>query len=445
MCFVTSKHTLVPVLLSITPLGIGDLQQNVSMIVTDLTEQKHNEEQTARQKIVDAQQMYERKTHAQVQIERDRLAESQEQLKLVVEGAKDFAMFTIDPSGNVLSWNKGAERLLRFSEKEIIGKNFSVFFTPEDVKNSMPELELKTVLETGQANDDNWLVRKDGSKFWASGVSTAVIDKAGNLKGITKIARDATLHMQPEQRKDDFIGIASHELKTPVTSVKAYTQILQKLLAAGHIERAKNILDRMDHQLNKLNGIVSDLLDVSRIQTSNLQLHTEKITSEALIAEITEYQQLVDTHTIVIDCETQKPVIGDKDRIIQVLNNLLSNAVKYSAKGSEIIVRIYDDRKNFILSVKDFGAGIAIDEQKKIFDRFYRIEETGNAMTFGQGLGLYISAGIIKHHGGKIWVESQVGKGSIFYISLPLVTAKQSARTGQSPHGYAARQSEQSS
>jgi len=150
--------------------------------------------------------------------------------RLFVEGVKEYAMIMLDIKGHIIGWNKGAENLLGYKEKEIVGKHFSRLFSLEDRKADKPKLELHQALETGTGEDENWLIRCDKSQFWASGMSTPLRDKAGNLLGFAKVIRDLTDRKELEQQKDDFISMASHELKTPLTSIKAYAQILQKYL-----------------------------------------------------------------------------------------------------------------------------------------------------------------------------------------------------------------------
>lgn len=226
---------------------------------------------------------------------------------------------------------------------------------------------------------------------------------------------------QSEKLKDEFLSIASHELKTPVTSLKAYTQILHKrFLAQGDVETANN-LGKMDGQLNKLNGLISDLLDVSKIEAGRLKFNERLLDIDDLVTEITEEMQRTTTkHSIVIEGTTKQSVVGDRERIGQVLINLLSNAIKYSPDSEKIIIKRELVKNNILISVQDFGVGIPKESQSKIFGRFYRVGGPKREIFSGFGLGLYISAEIVKRHGGKIWVESSDGFGSMFCFTLPL-------------------------
>jgi PAS domain S-box-containing protein len=231
---------------------------------------------------------------------------------------------------------------------------------------------------------------------------------------------DITERKTLEQQKDDFIGIASHELKTPLTSIKAYTQILLKILGDSGNKPALQALNRIDSQLSRLNDLVRDLLDVSRIQTGRLDLKSERFHIRELLEEVaTDIRNTVSTHTLTMQHIPNCTIYGDKNRIGQVLTNLIENAIKYSPDADTVIINIKKHNQKLIASVKDFGVGIPKEDQAKVFDRFYRVKAHGDRFQ-GQGLGLFIAAEIIKQHGGEILVDSVYGKGSTFCFTLPL-------------------------
>jgi len=222
-------------------------------------------------------------------------------------------------------------------------------------------------------------------------------------------------------RKDDFLSIASHELKTPVTSLKAYTQLLQMEAKANTNERNELMLSKMDMQVDKLTALISDLLDTSKMQNGKLIYNKQLFPLNHLVEEIVEEIQInAIKHKIIIEKNTPVQLYGDKERIGQVLSNILSNAVKYCQDCEKIIVNLKQDGQRAICSVQDFGYGINETQRDKIFERFYRV--TGNDLhTYpGLGIGLFIAKEIIERHDGKIWFESEVGKGTTFYFSLPL-------------------------
>lgn len=224
--------------------------------------------------------------------------------------------------------------------------------------------------------------------------------------------------VKSNQKKDEFIGVASHELKTPLTSIKAYLQMLQ----AVEKEQPKlTYVQKAEENVNKLHKLILDLLDVSKIQAGQLQLEMVKFNIDEVINEcILDAQMTTTRHTITRrDNFTDQIVYADKHRIEQVITNFLSNAIKYSPKGKDIIVETTKNDSEIIVKVQDSGMGIGTSEHQKIFDRFYRANEEAVGIS-GFGLGLYICSQIIKRHRGKIWVESEKGKGAAFYFSIPL-------------------------
>ncbi|HEV2832071.1 MAG TPA: ATP-binding protein [Hanamia sp.] len=223
-------------------------------------------------------------------------------------------------------------------------------------------------------------------------------------------------------QRDELFSMTSHELKTPLTSLKAYTQLLLMDVHTMDNDQRKILLDRMDKQISKLVGLINDLLDLSRLQYGQLNYNKKPVKLNHLIAEIISEIQLGSAeHKIIFQKNINVTVNADYDRIGQVVTNLLINAVKYSPGSREIIVRLDKTDKTVICSVKDFGHGIKKEEQTKIFERFYRVSGDNLNTYPGLGLGLYISKEIIEKHDGKLWIESEYGKGSIFYFELPLI------------------------
>jgi len=341
--------------------------------------------------------------------------------RLFVEGVKEYAMIMLDTKGHVIGWNQGAENLLGYKEKEIVGKHFSKLFNREDRKAGKPDTELKNALEKGKGEDENWLVRKDKSEFWASGVSTPLRDKAGNLVGFAKIIRDLTDRKELEQQKDDFISMASHELKTPLTSIKIFADTLQKYLEQKNDTKALSFLMRIQEQITKQENLIRDLLNVSKIQSGRADYQEEEFHVDTVVKDtVKQLQATTTTHRIVVTGKTTHKVHALKDHIGQVVSNLLTNAIKYSPQADSVVVRLSQDTKNVTVSVEDFGIGVPKEQKKRVFDRFYRGENVKTKSLSGYGLGLYIASQIMKQHGGKIKVESTEGKGSTFSFSLPI-------------------------
>lgn len=229
---------------------------------------------------------------------------------------------------------------------------------------------------------------------------------------------DITQEKEIEQRKDDFISMASHELKTPLTSVKVFTQLLKKRFSTSEDTQSLRVLEKMDSNIDKLTQLIRDLLDVSKIQQGKLESHPEKFFVRELVEDIIEDMQPITQHKLIKAWNTKLYVMADKERIRQVVVNLITNAIKYSPHAKKIIIGSRRVDKNIEVYVQDFGIGIDSTEQKNIFLRFYQAK---NNKTYpGLGLGLYISYEIIQRNGGKLWVESKEGEGSIFYFTLPI-------------------------
>jgi two-component system, chemotaxis family, CheB/CheR fusion protein len=394
-------------------------------VTRDLTERKRNEEE---------------------------LASREQRFRLMVSGVRDYAIFMLDPEWRIASWNEGARNLKGYAEEEILGKHFSIFYPQEDVEDGKVEREIRAVLTEGRMEDEGWRVRKDGTRFWANVVITRVNDPQGNLIGFTKVTRDLTerkradedlrranesLEFRVQERtkeleqalktRDDFLSIASHELKTPLTSLK-----LQLQMAIRNVRRRRGvpspaedvpIFERALKQVTALEELIEDLLDISRIQTGRLKLELGDVNLSGLIEEVTARfsDQLTQAH-----CELElhlRPNLvarWDRRRMSQVLTNLISNALKYAPR-SVIRVSLASNDTTAKIVVADSGPGISAAKQATIFERFERAGASPSIA--GLGLGLFIARRIVEAHHGTINVESQVGEGAQFVIDLPLIPA----------------------
>lgn len=256
-------------------------------------------------------------------------------------------------------------------------------------------------------------------KSWFNFTYKPLKDSNGKVYAILHSAIDVTRQVQLQQQKDEFLGIASHELKTPVTSIKAYAQVLERMIRSEGDDKKANMVRKMDLQLNRLTGLIGDLLDVTKIQSGKMTYNPVKFDFNLLAKEIIEEMQHTTTqHQIRFEFETDFIVNADKERIGQVITNFLSNAIKYSIDSQHIDVKSYRQNNEIILSVQDYGIGVSKDLQHLIFDQFYRVGGNLQHTYPGLGLGLYISSEIIKNEGGRIWLDSDEGKGSTFYFAL---------------------------
>jgi signal transduction histidine kinase len=236
---------------------------------------------------------------------------------------------------------------------------------------------------------------------------------------------DITERKQLEQQKDEFISIASHELKTPITSVKAYAQILGQRFRKAQDLKSVELVEKMDLQLDKLTDLIGDLLDVTKIEADRIQFNETSFDFNQLVSlTVEELQRTTEKHTIIVDLQPSITVFGDHDRLGQVITNFISNALKYSPQADKIIVKASMAKGIVTLSVQDFGVGLSKEDQARVFERFYRVSGSDQNTYPGLGLGLYISHEIMRRHGGDVRVESKKMAGSTFCFSLPAAKQK---------------------
>lgn len=351
------------------------------------------------------------------------LAES-EQLLRTITTAAPTALWMSDEKGlftyHNQTWLDWTGRTLN----ENLGRGWLYSVHPEDrvsvEEKFLSELENKHLYET-----EFRLNHSDGTIHWCVVNGQPQYRADGKFTGYIGACVDITDQKHLQQQKDDFIGIASHELKTPVTSIKAYTQVLEKMLQRKGDTKEAEMISRMDGQINRLTSLIGDLLDVTKISSGKLQFNDREFEFLPMVKELIEdLQGTTDKHTLQQDYGANGVVFGDKERIGQVISNLVTNAIKYSPHADQIKIHTSLKDGEIILCVTDFGIGISSDNLDKVFEQFYRV--SGNMQhTFpGLGLGLYISSEIIKREGGRIWVNSKEGEGSTFCFSLPLLTPK---------------------
>lgn len=287
-------------------------------------------------------------------------------------------------------------------------------------KNFLEELARKGLYEVEFRIDHS-----DGTRHWCVATGKPQYRTDGTFSGYIGSCVDITEQKNLQQQKDEFIGIASHELKTPVTSIKAYTQVLERMLLKNGETREAAMISRMDGQLNRLTNLIGDLLDVTKINSGKLQFNHRDFEFNMLVKELVEdLQRTTEKHTLIEQLTPTGIVFGDKERIGQVITNLVTNAIKYSPQAEKIIIHTALKGNEVNLCVQDFGIGIAEDKLGNVFEQFYRVSGDMQHTFPGLGLGLYISSEIIKREGGRIWVTSKEGEGSTFCFALPLKTKK---------------------
>lgn len=302
-----------------------------------------------------------------------------------------------------------------------LGSGWAQTLHPDDEQRSW--IAWRECLKTGDPFHIEFRLKDKNNEYrWWYVQALALKDEYGNILKWYGSNTDITDHKQLEQQKDNFLGVASHELKTPVTSIKAYTQVMEMMFRrAGDIKNA-DLLSKMDNQIDRLNTLIGDLLEVTKINTGRLEFKHLAFDFQEMAEEaIEDVQRTSLKHKIISALDFKRTITGDRERICQVITNLLTNAIKYSPDADQIFVCSEDLGRELKFSVKDLGIGIHPEEKDKIFGQFYRVSGSREHTFPGLGLGLYISAEIIKHLNGKIWVDSVEGKGSTFSFTLPAI------------------------
>lgn len=353
------------------------------------------------------------------------IKKSQEQFRQVADSAPVMIWMT-DENKECNFVNKGWLTFTGRKKEQELGYGWIEGIHPDDYSRCAEAFE-DAFIERREYSMEYRFRRADGEYRWLTETGTPVYSTEGKFEGYIGTCVDIHDMKIYEQRRDDFIKMASHELKTPVTSIKGYVQLLLTMFNDSYKNQQEiphqaiqTSLTTIDRQTTKLNRLMSELLDLSRIDSGKLDLNMQKFDLDKLVAETVEDAQQITKHSIIINNHSGCKVFGDEDRIGQVLLNMLANAIKYSPQLNSIEVNIYQPAQDSVaVSVTDHGIGIDKKDQEKIFERFYRAEE--NELTYsGFGIGLFIAREIITGHHGKIFVESEKNKGSTFTFTLPI-------------------------
>lgn len=385
---------------------------------------------TVRRKAEQALQLNYNETDRKV-IERTRmLKENEEYLSSIVETIRE-SLLVMDKDYHILSANSHFLNTFKVSISETRGK---MLYELGNGQWDIPELR-RMMLEILPTNNPvlDYEVEHEfphiGKKLML--LNAHRIELEGQFKDRILLAiEDITERKAIEQRKDDFLSIASHELKTPLTTVLGYVQMMQRLMPENVSDKFKSVVDKTGVYVDRLNQLLAELLDVSRIQTGNLELHMESFDFDKMVVDtIDGLKAATPGYNILLEGKVEVSFNGDEMHLIQVLTNLISNAIKYSPESDEVEVYI-SKVSNFVkVSVKDSGMGMQEGELKKIFERFYRVGEIQKRYP-GMGIGLYICDQIVKNHGGTLWAESKIGEGSVFSFTLPIDNYKGEASNG---------------
>jgi two-component system CheB/CheR fusion protein len=379
----------------------GDKRARILLAIGNVTERKRAEESLRRSV--------------------EQLRESEERLRVAMEAGKMGTWDWNIVTGEIL-WSPDHNIMFGIPADRQSGsyQEFLQYIHPED-RDNVAEMLQKAIYTHKDFAMEMRSLHTNGLISWIAAVGRAFYNEQDEAHRMIGIVIDITDRKKLENQKEEFIGIASHELRTPVTSIKSYTQLLLEILKEKNEEECLTITEKLDLQIDRLAHLVADLLDNTRIGEGQLLLNLEVFDLALLIHEIAEMMQRTSQqHEIVHELPPVPMVRADRERIGQVLINLLGNAIKYSPNGQKIIVTTGIKGDMIYVNIKDFGIGMSEETQSKIFERFYRARDNSIQSYSGLGLGLFIAANIIKKHGGDIGVESEVNKGTLIYFTLPV-------------------------
>ena len=368
----------------------------------------------------------------------ERIRLSEERMKLIIESAADYAIFTLDTEGIVTDWNSGAEKITGYSKSEIIGKKGDILFVPED-RDTQPEGEMQIAVSIGRAENERWHLRKDGGRFWGSGITAALKTKNG-LTGFLKIMRDHTHRIKMEENlreaklvaeqaaraKEEFLALMSHEIRTPLNAIVGLSHlILLKDPKPGQMEN----LNALKYSAESLQMLINDILDLSVIQAEKVTIHTDSINLREFLENIINFHLPVAKEkdlelTLKTDNKLPEMILVDMVKLGQVLNNLLINALKFTRKGN-VRLEVKLNRKKgeqiwIDFMVEDTGIGIPKDKTENIFDVFNQVDSSVSRIYGGTGLGLTLCRLYLEKMNSRIELESEPGSGSRFFFTLPV-------------------------
>lgn len=373
------------------------------------------------------------------------LKQSEERYRLLVEQVTDYGIFMLDEKGRIISWNEGAKRIKGYMANEIIGKYFSIFYPEEDIINGKPEHELKVAIEEGKYEEEGWRLKKDGSRFWANVVITAVFHTNGTLIGFSKVTRDLTERKESEralreaydryrllaqelkitnqelslanEELEQFTSIVSHDLQEPIRTIKSFLQLIDNKLETHQSTDVKSYISKAITAATRMRELIHSLLHYS--QLSKGEMVKEKVNVQELVSQaLQNLRSSIEYSKAKIIVHNEIDILyGDRIQLVQLIQNLVSNALKFT-DTDEPIVKITSVQENghVKFAVSDNGIGIAKEDINKVFEIFRRLN---TKKTYpGTGIGLAICKKIVDRHHGRIWPESEQGKGTTFYFTL---------------------------
>jgi PAS domain S-box-containing protein len=364
----------------------------------------------------------------------DRMRQSEQRFQLLVESVVDYAIFMLDPKGIIETWNIGAERLKGYSAEEVVGRHYSTFYPDEDREAGLPERLLETARVRGRVGHSGWRVRKDGTRFWADVVITALHEEDGSLAGFAKVTRDMTESHQIEQARQralaeqqravialeeldqwrrDFISTVVHDLSSPVIAITGFAQMLLEEASPEQHEQ-RELVQRILSNTRSLEDLIDHLRTYSQLEYGRVQLASERIDLDEFVAELLgDLGPMTAEHRVEVDVAPVE-VPADRRGLERILRNLIANAVHHTPKGSRILIRARRRRDAVTVEVSDEGDGIPQELLPRLFGRFER-GKRGRT-----GLGLSIVKQYVELHGGEVSAESAPGGGATLRFTLPL-------------------------
>jgi PAS domain S-box-containing protein len=362
-------------------------------------------------------------------------AANRERYRVIVEGAVGFAIFTFDTDGVITSWNVGAREMLGYTEAEILGENFRIIFTPEDIRDQHADHEMRIAAAEGRALDERWHLKKGGEPFYAQGLVMPLKDDADEIRGFLKIIRDKTEERElrdtlqkrtdeleaADLHKNEFLAMLAHELRNPLAAIRNAVTLAARSGTQQDLERSRDVTAR---QVKNFAHIIDDLLDVSRITQGKIQLHKQVIDAVPVVRNAVEtVKPLVDErkHELLLSfTSTDLDIEADATRVEQMLVNLLANAVKYTPAGGRIQLIAGMEGAEFVCRVRDNGVGISPELLPRMFDLFAQADQSLARSEGGLGIGLTLVRSLAELHGGSIAASSDgPDKGSEFVLRLP--------------------------
>ena len=354
---------------------------------------------------------------------------SRDYIENLVENAGD-AIVSTDAQDTILSWNRAAEVIFGYTKDEVLGKNLAIL-APQNHPTELLDLRTKVELTGPMRNLEVRRKRKDGSIFNVALAVSATKDKDGNVIGFLYIAKDITEAKHYERRlrqldrmKSDFVSNVSHELRTPLTAIKGSVDNMLDGITGPNNERQTRYLNRIKSNADRLGRLINELLDLSRIESGKIDLRPADLPMVSVAKEVAETLRPVAAEKLISlevgDCGGEVFAWADRDKITQVLVNLIGNAVKFTPAHGRVTVSVSKEGPASVrVSVTDTGPGIPEEEIDKVFDKFYQVARVNKEKTKGAGLGLAISKALVEMHGGRLWIESELGNGSVFSFTVP--------------------------